>query len=76
MMNVPGKVKTPSTILSGALADFEKATVRLNKAYDEIEALRDKDEQELTKIQARVVESEQAMDRLSRIRDRVVEFFS
>lgn len=63
-------------ILDGAIADLNKSLAKLEKASTDIEKIRQEDEQQLEIIQARVLESDNALERLGRIRERVVEFFS
>ena len=62
-----------SSLVEKALANFQNALDNLSTTQQRIEQIRDKDEAELALIQARVVESEQALDRIERVRSRISE---
>lgn len=64
---------TVSSLVEQALANFQNALDNLSATQGRIEQIRDKDEAELALIQARVVESEQALDRIERVRSRISE---
>lgn len=64
---------TVSSLVEQALANFQNALDNLSATQGRIEQIRDKNEAELAVIQARVVESEQALDRIERVRSRISE---
>lgn len=66
-------VNTVSSLVEKALANFQNALDNLSTTQERIEQIRDKDESELAVIQARVIESEQALDRIERVRSRISE---
>ena len=66
-------VSTVSSMVEKALANFQNALDNLTVTQRSIEDIRDKDEAALAVIQARVIESEQALDRIERVRSRIAE---
>lgn len=64
---------TVSSLVEQALANFQNALDNLSATQGRIEQIRDKNEAELAVLQARVVESEQALDRIERVRSRISE---
>lgn len=66
-------VNTVSSLVEKALANFQNALDNLSTTQQRIEQIRDKDEAELALIQSRVIESEQALDRIERVRSRISE---